>query len=45
MKPSIYERLYKNLEVDNALTKRVLEFQNPYTTNEGIRLMLQGEKS
>lgn len=44
MNPSIYKRLYENLEVDNALTKRVLEFQNPYTTDEGIRLMLQGKK-
>ncbi len=45
MKPSIYKRLYENLEVDNTLTKRVLEFQNPYTTDEGMRLMLHGEKS
>lgn len=43
-KPSIYKRLYESLEVDNAQTKKVLEFKNSYSVEEGIRFMVQGEK-
>jgi len=39
-KPAMYQRLYGSLEVDNALTKKELEFQNPYSVEEGIFLML-----
>lgn len=42
LKPSIYKRLYENLEVDNTQTNKVLQFKNPYTVEEGIRLMIQG---
>lgn len=42
LKPSIYQRLYENLEVDNTQTNKVLQFKNPYTTEVGIRLMVQG---
>jgi len=41
VKPSIYRRLYERLEVDNALTKKLLEFQNPYTVEEGIITMVK----
>ncbi len=42
--PSFYQRLFGNLIVDNTDTKKRLDFQNPYTTDEGIRLMIQGVK-
>lgn len=41
VKPSIYRRLYERLEVDNALTKKLLEFQNPYTVEEEIITMVK----
>lgn len=43
IKPSLYKRLYKSLEVDNTFTKKVLEFSNPYSTKEGIKLMINEE--
>jgi UDP-glucose 4-epimerase len=43
-KPSFYKRLYENLEVDNTQTKKILNLQNPYTTQEGIMHMIKGEK-
>ena len=42
LKPSIYQRLYENLVVDNSQSKKVLEFKNPYSVEEGIRFMVQG---
>lgn len=44
LKPSFYKRLFESLEVNNAQSKKRLRFVNPYTTQEGIRLMIQGEK-
>ena len=44
LKPSFYKRLFENLEVNNTQSKKRLGFANPYTTQEGIRLMIQGEK-
>lgn len=43
LKPSLHKRLFESLEVDNAHTKKVLGFTNPYSVEEGIRLMLNGE--
>ena len=43
LKPSFYKRLYESLEVDNTKTKEILNFQNPYSVEEGIKLMLHGE--
>lgn len=43
IKPSFYKRLYKNLEVDNTFTKKELEFSNPYSVEEGIKLMMNEE--
>jgi len=45
IKPSFYKRLYMNLEIDNSITKKELSFSNPYTTEEGINLMLKKEKN
>lgn len=44
LKPSVYQRLYKNLEVDNTHTKKILNLKNPYTLQEGIKYMIKGEK-
>lgn len=44
LKPSFYKRLYGSLEVDNTFTKEILDLNNPYTIEEGIELMIKGEK-
>jgi len=43
VKPSFHKRLYGSLEIDNVLTKQKLNLINPYTVEEGIKLMIQGE--
>jgi nucleoside-diphosphate-sugar epimerase len=43
VKPSFHKRLYESLEVDNKQTKEVLGFENKYSVEEGIRLMLNFE--
>jgi UDP-glucose 4-epimerase len=43
IKPSFHKRLYGSLEVDNSLTKEKLNLTNPYSEEEGVRLMLNGE--
>jgi len=43
VKPSFYKRLYRSLEVDNSQTKKELNLTNPYTLEEGIDLMINGE--
>lgn len=45
VKPSFHKRLYGNLEVDNSITKRKLNLKNPYTVEEGIKFMIEGENS
>ena len=40
LKPSFHKRLYGSLEVDNRITKEMLNLNNPYSVEEGIRLML-----
>jgi len=40
VKPSFHKRLYESLEVDNSDTKKVLNFKNKYSVEDGIRLML-----
>lgn len=40
VKPSFYKRLYGSLEVDNSITKEKLNLVNPYSVEDGIRLML-----
>ena len=42
IKPSFYKRLFESLTVDNSYTKEVLRFKNPYSTQEGIAMMIQG---
>ena len=44
LKPSFHKRLYGSLEVDNNITKQKLNLSNPYSVEEGIRLMIKGEK-
>ena len=43
LKPSFHKRLYGSLEVDNSITKEKLNLVNPYSVEDGIRLMLNGE--
>jgi len=43
LKPSFYKRLYRSLEVDNTITKEKLNLKNPYSVEEGIKLMLSVE--
>ncbi|WP_331774325.1 NAD-dependent epimerase/dehydratase family protein [Sulfurospirillum sp. 1612] len=40
LKPSFHKRLYGNLVVDNSQTKAKLNLRNPYSTQEGIALMM-----
>jgi nucleoside-diphosphate-sugar epimerase len=44
VKPSFYKRLYKNLEVNNDITKKKLSLSNPYLNEEGIQLTLKMKK-
>ena len=44
LKPTFHKRLYGSLEVNNSETKQKLSLTNPYTVEEGIELMLQGER-
>ena len=43
VKPSFHKRLYGSLEVDNTITKEKLNLSNPYSVEDGIRLMIKGE--
>lgn len=43
VKPSFYKRLYGSLEIDNSITKEKLNLQNPYSVEDGIKLMINGE--
>ncbi|MCT7557129.1 NAD-dependent epimerase/dehydratase family protein [Aliarcobacter butzleri] len=42
LKPSFYKRLYGSLKVDNSITKEKLSLKNPYSVEEGIKLMIKG---
>ncbi|MDP3119217.1 MAG: NAD-dependent epimerase/dehydratase family protein [Sulfuricurvum sp.] len=43
LKPTFHQRLFGNLIVDNTLTKQRLQFNNPYTVQEGIKHMIKGD--
>jgi UDP-glucose 4-epimerase len=45
LKPLFHKRLYGSLEVDNRITKEKLNLSNPYSVEEGIKLMIKGEKN
>ena len=42
VKPSFHKRLYGSLEIDNKVTKEKLKLTNPYSVEEGIKLMING---
>lgn len=44
LKPSFHKRLYGSLEVDNSITKDKLNLKNPYSVEDGIKLMIKEEK-
>ena len=43
LKPSFHKRLYGSLEIDNTITKERLNLKNPYSVEDGIRLMIKKE--
>lgn len=43
VKPSFHKRLYESLEVDNSISKEKLNLVNPYSVEDGIRLMIHPE--
>ena len=43
LKPSFHKRLYGSLEIDNTITKEKLNLKNPYSVEDGIKLMINGE--
>ena len=43
VKPSFHKRLYGSLEVNNSITKEKLSLINPYSVEDGVRLMLNGK--
>ncbi|PRM96164.1 NAD-dependent epimerase/dehydratase family protein [Aliarcobacter cryaerophilus] len=43
LKPSFHKRLYGSLEIDSSITKEKLNLKNPYSVEEGIKLMINGE--
>lgn len=45
LKPSFHKRLYGSLEIDNTITKEKLNLKNPYSVEDGIKLMIKGEKN
>jgi len=44
LKPSYHKRLYGSLELNNSVTKEMLNLKNKYTTLEGINFMINNEK-
>ncbi|OHE09011.1 MAG: epimerase [Sulfurimonas sp. RIFOXYD12_FULL_33_39] len=44
LKPNLYKRLYGTLKVDNSATMQKLNIKNPYTTDDAIKFMIEGEK-
>lgn len=42
LKPSFHKRLYGSLEIDNTITKEKLNLKNPYSVEDGIKLMIKG---
>ena len=43
LRPNIYKRLYKSLELDISKTKADLDYHNIYSFEEGIEYMIRGE--
>jgi UDP-glucose 4-epimerase len=44
LKPTIIERLFGSLELDNSLTNKILGFVPPFSTEEGIKEMVEWYK-
>ena len=43
LKPPFHKRLYGSLEIDNTITKERLNLKNPYSVEDGIKLMINSE--
>jgi len=44
VKPSFHKRLFESLEVNNSKTKEILNLNNPYSVEDGIKFMIKGEQ-
>lgn len=44
VKLTFHKRLYGSLEVDNSKTKKLLDFKNLYSVEDGIKFMINGER-
>ena len=44
LKPTLHVRLFQSLEVDNHITKKSLDLQNPYTLFEGITMIFEEKR-
>ena len=45
LKPDFHKRLYGSFEIDNSLTRKILNLNNPYTIEEGIEIMITGKEN
>ncbi len=43
--PELFDRLYGSFELDNSTTKKILDFKPPFSTDEGIRRMIESYKT
>lgn len=43
IKPAFHKRLYESLEINNTITKKELNLENPYSVEEGLKYTIQGE--
>ncbi|MGD0343158.1 MAG: NAD-dependent epimerase/dehydratase family protein [Bacteroidales bacterium] len=43
--PELFGRLYGSFELDNSITKKILDFKPPFSTDEGIRRMIESYKN
>ena len=44
IKPQLHKRLYTSLELQSSDTKQKLNLKNPYTTQDGIKFMIDKER-
>lgn len=42
LRPSLYQRLFESLEINNSRTKEILNFKNPYSIEDGMKIMVKG---
>jgi nucleoside-diphosphate-sugar epimerase len=45
VKPGLYKRLFGSFEVDNSATNKKLNFTPPFTTEQGVEVMVSWYKA